>query len=161
MRNSEKFAWATAAALAVALGGMSYTFLIHGNVEPHADGRTAVLLLPDERNLVLSEMRGLLEGVQAIVQASVAGDMQSVATTATSVGMIAAQGESPQLISKLPLEFKTLGLGTHADFDELAQLAGVTDDPLEVLSSLGKIMDKCVTCHAGYRLGIEGADLEQ
>ncbi len=160
MKLGCKFCWLVSLILAVGLGGMAYMFLIRGNVEPHADGRTVVLLLPDERNKVLGEMRGLLETVQAVVQASVAGDMAAVSTAATAAGMIATQGETAQLMGKLPLEFKTLGMSTHQAFDDLALTASVTDDPLVVLEELGTLMDKCTGCHAGYRLGIEGADKE-
>jgi len=160
MKSGCKICWAISLTLAIGLAGMAYTFLVRGTVEPHADGRTVVLLLPDERNKVLGEMRGLLETVQAITRASVAGDMGTVVEVATAAGMIATKGETASMIRKLPLEFKTLGMGTHQAFDDLAALAGVSEDPMEVLAELGNIMDNCTSCHAGYRLGIEGADKE-
>ncbi|PCJ07418.1 MAG: hypothetical protein COB16_10975 [Rhodobacteraceae bacterium] len=80
--------------LALTLAGLGYTFVVKGNVEPHADGRTVVLLSADERNMVLGEMRGLLEAVQAVVQAAVEGDMEAVSAAAREVGMAAAEGES-------------------------------------------------------------------
>ncbi len=160
MSLAGKLGWLLSAVLAVGLGAMSYTFLIAGQTEPHADGRTVVLLSADERNKVLGEMRGLLEAVQGITLAAVDGDMAEVQAVATSVGMAAAGGESPALIRKLPLEFKTLGLGTHQAFDDLATLAASSDDPMEVLGEMGAVMSNCTSCHAGYRLGIEGADKE-
>jgi len=153
--------WTISVVLAAGLLGMGFVFVVKGNVEPHADGRTAVLLLPDERNLVLAEMRGLLETVQTVLQAAVAGDMQAVSTAATAAGMAAAEAESAALLGKLPLEFMTLGMGTHKAFDALAATAQGTEDPLVVLGELGVIMDRCTGCHAGYRLGIEGADKEE
>lgn len=147
--------------LIVAIAGLAYFFVVKGNTEPHADGRTVVLLAADERNMVLGEMRGLLETVQAVVQASVAGDMSAVSKVASAAGMVAAEGESAALIGKLPLDFMRLGMGTHKAFDALSLTAAGTDDPMVVLSELGTIMDKCTGCHAGYRLGIEGEDGEE
>jgi len=161
MKLACKLGWLLSLALAIGLAAMSYTFLIKGATEPHADGRTVVLLAADERNKVLGEMRGLLETVQAITLAAVDGDMETVQTLASASGMAAARGESASIISKLPLSFKKLGLGTHQAFDELATLATVTSDPLDILREMGAVMGNCTSCHAGYRLGIEGADREQ
>ncbi len=161
MKLACKFGWLLSFALAIGLAAMSYTFLVAGTTEPHADGRTAVLVSADERNKLLGEMRGLLETVQGITLAAVDGNMEEVQSLATAVGMAAPRGESPALLRKLPLEFKTLGLGTHRAFDDLATLASVSEDPLEILGELGKVMGNCTSCHAGYRLGIEGVDNEQ
>jgi hypothetical protein len=155
MKSGCKTCWTLILILALGLGLMAYTFLIRGNVEMLEDGRTAVLLTADERTRVLGEMRGLLETVQTVIVAATEGDMQTIAEASTRAGMAAAEGESPQLIGKLPLEFKTLGLGTHAAFDDLAELAGTTDEPMVVIEELGAIMNNCVFCHQNYRLGIE------
>jgi hypothetical protein len=147
--------------LVAALVGMAYFIVVPGNVRPHADGRSVVLLTSDERNKVLGEMRGLLETVQAVVLAATEGDMQAVSAAASAAGMAAAKGESAALIGKLPIEFMSLGMGTHKAFDALALTAQGTDDPLVVLSELGAIMDNCTACHAGYRFGIEGEDSKE
>ncbi|MDQ2091603.1 hypothetical protein [Marimonas arenosa] len=153
-----KAGWAVSAVLAAALGAGAYLFVIQGNTEPYEDGRTAILLSKDERNRVLGEMRALLEASKAITQAAVKGDMETVATEARAVGMVAAEGESPVLIAKLPLEFMTMGYSAHRAMDDLADLAGRSDDPLEILGALGEAMEICTGCHAGYRLGVEGQD---
>lgn len=160
MKRKCRFCWFVSMLLALTLMGIGYTFVVKGNVEPLADGRTAILLLPEERNMVLGEMRGLLEAVQTVIQAATAGDMQAVSAAASAAGMAAAEGESAALIGKLPLEFLTLGMGAHKAFDDLAETAENTDDPLVVLRELGDMMDACTGCHAGYRLGIEGEDRE-
>lgn len=64
------------------------------------------------------------------------------------------------MIGKLPLDFMTLGMGTHKAFDALADTAENTDDPLVVLGELGDVMNRCTGCHSGYRFGIEGEDRE-
>ncbi|MEP2531876.1 hypothetical protein [Shimia sp.] len=158
MDMAGKAGWAVAGVLAAALGLSGYVFVVGGNTVPYEDGRTVILLTKDERNLVLGEMRGLLEAVQGITQAAVAGDMDEVAAQASAVGMAAADGESPALMAKLPLDFMTLGLGAHRSMDALAELAGTTDDPLVILGAMGDAMDACTGCHAGYRLGVEGID---
>ena len=132
--------------------------IIKGNTEPYEDGRTAILLSKDERNRVLGEMRGLLEASKGIVQAAVAGDMETVAAEARAVGMVAAEGESPALMAKLPAEFMALGFSAHRAMDDLADLAGTTDDPLVVLGALGEAMEVCTGCHAGYRLDVAQPD---
>ena len=97
-------------------------------------------------------MRGLLEAAQAIIEASVANDMATVEAEARKVGMAAAQGESPALMAKLPLEFMTLGLGTHQAMDDLADLAATNPGKDAVLGALAETMLNCTACHASYRL---------
>ncbi len=153
-----KAGWALSAVLAAALGVGGYVFVVQGNTKPYEDGRTAILLSKDERNRVLGEMRGLLEASQGIVQAAVAGDMDTVAEEARAVGMAAAEGESAAMMAKLPLAFLRQGMAAHKAMDDLADLAGTTQDPLVILGALGQAMEICTGCHAGYRLGVEGPD---
>ena len=158
MNISGKLGWIVALVLALALGMMSYTFLIKGKTVPYADGRTSILLSPDERNGVLGEMRAILAGVQDIIENTVNGDFDAAETRARAMGMAAANAENPQLIAKLPLEFKTLGLGLHGAFDDLGDLISTSDDKLEVIAAVSDIMVQCVACHDAYRLGIEGIE---
>lgn len=153
-----KAGWGLSAILAgvIVVGG--YKIFVGGNTMPYADGRTVVLLSADERNRVLGEMRALLEGAKGIVQASVAGDMATVAAEARAVGMAAAKGESPALMAKLPGEFLTMGMSAHKAMDDLADLAEQGAEPMAVLGALGQAMEVCTGCHAGYRLGVEGVD---
>jgi hypothetical protein len=137
--------WVVTAAVAVA-------FFVRGQTRVASDGRTAVLLTPDERDLVLSEMRGVLASVQSIVEAVNAGDMKRVAEAARDGGMAAAADVNPALMAKLPLEFKELGFGMHRHFDELAAAADSGASREEVLGSLSAQLSTCVGCHAGFRL---------
>ena len=139
--------------LAVALLGAAYVFVVRGKTAPGDDGRTTVLLSSAERDMVLGEMRGMLEAVRDITGAIAENDMFGVIETAKSVGMGATGNEPVSLVAKLPLEFKTLGMQTHGAFDELATLASVSEDPLEVAGALNEIMYNCTSCHAGYRFG--------
>jgi hypothetical protein len=127
-------------------------FFVRGQTRMAPDGRTAILLAPDERNLVLTEMRGMLGTVQGMVNGVKAGDLKQVAQAARASGMAAAADVNPALMAKLPLEFKQLGLSVHKRFDEIATEAdsGVSHEKL--LGSLGTQLSACVACHASYRI---------
>jgi hypothetical protein len=128
------------------------TLFVRGQTTPSTDGRKAVVLTAQEHDLVLMEMRGMLQSVQGVVGALATDDMAAVAKAARASGMAAAADTTPALMAKLPLEFKQLGLSVHKGWDGLAQLAehGATTD--EVLNRLETQLSSCVGCHAGYRL---------
>lgn len=133
-----------------------YKFLIQGSVAPTDDGRTAILLTGAERDHVLGEMRGFLETVEGVVTGISDNDMQAVAEVASAAGMAGVASEPAALIGKLPLDFKTLGMDTHALFDDLAAAASDTNDPAVVTAKLSTLMQNCTSCHAGYRFDVEG-----
>jgi len=153
-----KLGWALALFFAVVSGVLTYTFILKGNAFLGEDGRTTIVLTETEKARVLGEMRNLLEGVQIITGAIAADDMELVAEAATNLGMKVANADSPELIAKLPLEVKTMGLGAHAAFDALAETALNTDDRIVVLTELSTLMETCVACHGGYRIAIENFD---
>ncbi|HIP22549.1 MAG TPA: hypothetical protein EYG79_02970 [Rhodobacteraceae bacterium] len=134
----------------------AYKFIIAGSTEVADDGRTAILLEAGERDFVLGEMRLFLETVQGVVAAVAENDMAKVAALSTAVGMGSTGGETAALIGKLPLDFKTLGLATHALFDDLAAEATDLGDATVVTASLGVLMENCTSCHAGYRFDVAG-----
>ncbi|MBU6464659.1 MAG: hypothetical protein KGK01_15875 [Bradyrhizobium sp.] len=127
-------------------------FFVRGQTHVTPDGRTAVLLASDERNLVLTEMRGMLKTVQVVVDGLKVGDMKQVAQAARTSGMAAAADASPALMARLPLEFKQLGLGVHKRFDEIAAAADSGASREQLLASLSTQLSACVACHANYRL---------
>jgi hypothetical protein len=127
-------------------------FFVRGQTQVAPDGRTAVLLASDERNLVLTEMRGMLETVQVVVEGLKGGDMKHVAQAARASGMAAAADVNPALMARLPLEFKQLGLSVHKRFDEIAAAADSGASREQLLASLSTQLSACVACHAGYRL---------
>lgn len=132
-----------------------YLFVIRGETLPASDGRTAILLGPGERDLVLAEMRGFLVAVQGITQAVADQDPAAVAAAARQVGAAAQQGVPASLVGKLPLDFKRLGFDTHSRFDQLALNAEQFGDTSEVLPELATLMGNCVACHAAYRIDPE------
>lgn len=141
--------------LVIILG--AYKFVFQGSVAniKSDDGRTAIVLLPSEKDLILDEMRGFLSASQQIIQAVSQDDMQNVVIAAKKVGL-AAQEEVPgSLVGKLPMAFKKLGFDTHTKFDELAMDAGDMEDKEQTLKLLAELMQNCVACHAAYRLDLE------
>ena len=152
MKGSCKFSWLLNLVLLVALAGLAYKFIVVGNVVKSEDGRTALVLEAGERDLVLSEMRGFLESVQAITEAIGKNDMKTIAEEAKKVGMPAAGDVPATLMAKLPLEFKELGLNTHKAFDALGAEASDMGDGKVVLEKLSQLMLNCTGCHASYRL---------
>ena len=78
------------AALLGVIAAMGYTFLVTGKTVPAEDKRSAIVLEPAERSLVLTEMRGFLIAVQAITEAVTRTDARAIAAAARPMGMAAA-----------------------------------------------------------------------
>lgn len=143
------------AIIAVLLGviaAMAYTFLVAGKTVTAEDKRSAIVLEPAERSLVLGEMRGFLIAVQAITEAVTRNDAKAIADAARPMGMAAAGGVPATLVAKLPLEFKQLGHGVHEDFDRLALDADALGDVKHAHAQLSETLKKCVACHALYQI---------
>ncbi len=147
-----RFCWILVVVLLVTTGTLIGKFIILGETQLATDGRTAIILEPAERDLILTEMRAFLGSVQGIVVAANSDDMQTVVEAARKSGM-PPQGQVPDaLAGKLPLAFKTLGFDTHKRFDQLALDAGQLGDRGHTLEQLGELMNNCIACHAQYRL---------
>lgn len=143
--------WLSLVAVVMVAAGMTYKFIFHGAVQPTADGRQAIQLDDNERQLVLAEMRAFLESVQQITVGIAQNDMERVAASARKVGLATQQAVPASLVGKLPLTFKKLGRDTHAKFDAMALDAEQFEDSGHSLSQLGTLMQNCVACHAAYR----------
>lgn len=146
-----KFCWFSVFVLVLILTGLTYKFVVQGEVAETVDGRTAILLEKHERDLVLSEMRTFLESVQQITGGISDKDMTRVAEAAQKSGMSSQADVPGSLVGKLPLSFKQLGFDTHTKFDELALDARDLGDRDHTLSQLTAILNNCVACHAAYR----------
>ncbi len=127
-------------------------FFIRGNTAPGTDKRTAVVLAPAERELILAEMRGLLTTVHDVLDGLNKNDMKQVADAARRAGMGSAADVNPALMAKLPLDFKSLGMSVHHDMDDLAQAANSGKSPAELQTMLTNTMSKCLGCHAAWQL---------
>ena len=115
------------------------------------DKRIEISLLPEERELILGEMRSLLVGVKGIIQGLSTDDFERVKESAIGNGMGMAQDINPALIAKLPMSFKAMGMGVHKSFDELAaKIPGATSK--EILKEVDAIMSSCVACHSAFKI---------
>jgi hypothetical protein len=127
-------------------------FFIRGSTVAGTDGRTAIVLHPRERELVLTEMRGLLVATQGILDGANMGDMQRISKAARAGGMAGTAEVSPALMAKLPLEFKALGMSVHHEMDEIAKAAEDGKPAAELLKMTSGTLTKCVACHAAWQL---------
>ena len=145
----------SAVVLAAATLALVYLFVIRGQTLPAGDGRTAILLAPGERDMVLGEMRDFLIAVQGITQAIVDEDAKAAVAAARRVGAAAQQGVPPSLVGKLPIEFKRLGFDTHQRFDQLALNIETFEETGQALPELAELMGNCTACHGAYRFELE------
>jgi cytochrome c556 len=127
-------------------------FFIRGNTTSGSDGRTAIVLQAAERDLILSEMRGLLSATQGILEGANGGDMQRIIKASSAAGMKGSADVNPLLMAKLPIEFKTLGMSIHHDMDEIAKAAATGTSAAEILKMTAATMTKCVACHSAWQL---------
>ena len=152
MTKSCKLPWLINLVFLGVILAMGYMFLLRGNTVASEDGRTAIVVTEGERQLLLAEMRGFLEAIQAITEAAGEDDMAAIATVARAVGSASTAEVPVALMGKLPLEFKTLGFSTHSLFDELAMNAEGIGDASIMMTGVGNLLQNCTSCHAGYKI---------
>lgn len=119
-------------------------------------GRTIIALTQAEREIILEEMRGMLEGIQKVSAGLVNEDLKAVAEAARPQGMHVMHGIPGTLKAKLPMEFKQLGMGMHNDFDQMALDAESLGDPKHTLRQVNGLLQKCVACHSTYQIRVSG-----
>lgn len=130
------------------------TMFVRGNTAPASDGRIAVMLQGPERDLVLTEMRGMLMAVRGISEGLAENRRADVVQAARDGGSSAMGGVPMSLMAKLPLDFKGMGLAMHKGFDELAAAAEHGESTDKLLGRLSGQLNQCVGCHQGYRIDI-------
>lgn len=119
------------------------------------DDRVKVVLKPDERHLVLLEMRSFLNVLQIISDAVTREDMTAVAEAARSMGSGAANQIPPQTVAKLPETFQMLAGTVHTSFDVMALDAESLGDPMHTQRQLARLMQTCNACHGIYQVAVE------
>lgn len=127
-------------------------FFLRGSTAAGTDDRTAIMLHPEERELVLSEMRGLLVATQGILEGANQGDIPRIIKAARAGGMAGTAEVNPALMAKLPLEFKALGMSVRHEMDEIAKAAEEGQPTSELLKMTSDTLTKCVACHAAWQL---------
>jgi len=116
------------------------------------DERQRLEVPPEARDLVLAEMRHMLEAVDGTLDGLVSGRMEALAQAARKGGTAFAVDLDPAVADRLPQEFKQLGMRTHRAFDDLAESASTGAGEQEILRQLSELTGNCVACHAAYRL---------
>ena len=119
-----------------------------------ADQRASLVLLDEERHLVLLEMRNFLAVLQTITDAITREDMKEIARAARSMGSGAANEIPPRTVAKLPEEFKVLAGGVHTTFDLMALDAESLADPKHTLVQMNELLQKCNACHGIYQIKV-------
>lgn len=122
------------------------------SAENHLDQRQILFLNGLQRQHVVGEMRALLSGIQAILEALSADDMVAVAQFARPLGAGMASKAEDHLKGVLPPEFMQLGIDVHNDFDLIAELAESSAASEAVLGQLSTTMKKCLVCHSSYQI---------
>jgi len=150
-----KVCWGVVAVLVLIIVGGAYKFMIQGVTEQSSDGRMAIKLNENEKNLVLEEMRAFLTSTQQIVASINNKDLKQAGKSARAVGRAAQDAVPGTLMGKLPMEFKKLGVDTHNKFDVMAMDAEQLEDGDHSMNQLAELLQNCVACHASYRIELE------
>ena len=116
------------------------------------DPRQLIALDAHGRAELLSEMRGHLVNVQALLEGLAKADLKSAANAASASGLASASEAADDLVRQLPKDFTALGMRLHQDFDRIADAANQGRDARQLLLQLADTMQKCVACHALYKL---------
>lgn len=156
MKSSVKTAW-LGLAVSLALAGTA-AVAEPAKAAPQVigkDDRLKLVLLPDERHLVLLEMRNFLQVVQTMADALTREDMKTVAEVARSMGSGAANEIPPKTVAKLPDTFKMLAGSVHTTFDVIALDAESMGDAKHTLTQMGRLLQTCNACHGIYQVTTE------
>jgi cytochrome c556 len=124
----------------------------HDHHAPATDNRSVLKLTPDERMMILEEMRLFLDGVQKMTYSLSKQDMQAAADAARNMGQKMAHELPPTLRAKLPQEFRQLGATVHGSFDQMAMDAETLQDVSYTLNQLSATLKNCASCHATYQI---------
>lgn len=120
--------------------------------EADEERRTPVVLRPNEKAAMLSDMREYLKGLQEIFAALAKGDMTAVATRAQSLGTINIFQTYLMFPTVSGVRFRELSSLVHEDFEAIATDATANRSPNATLEKLSLTMKHCVSCHDSFRL---------
>lgn len=120
-----------------------------------SDAREAIILSRAERDLLLAEMRLMLESTEGVVAGLAAKDMQAIAQAAARSAPNAAGTVDQELHGSLPEAFVHSGAGAHGGFNDIARLAREGAGAEAVTRRLSLTLQQCTSCHAAYRVEVE------
>ena len=129
-------------------------FFVKGTTQPSRDGRKEIMVAAGERDLILGEMRQLLKAVHGVTTGwgTQGAGLKDAERAARAAGMAMAADERLELLAKLPLAFKQLGMSVHQDMDNLADGIAQGETTQQVLIRVSSITARCTACHDLYRL---------
>ena len=139
---------------AVTVGAEALLFMAEpriGAAQPASDNRQQVMLPAMGRDMVLTEMRGMLAAVGDILRALAANDSAAAAKAARASGMAKAADGEREIKRRLPPPFLQLAMKTHATFDTIADALDASAPRDQVLGKMADLTANCVACHAAYR----------
>lgn len=147
-----KLCWTLLAGALIAIVVVILIFATGNKTGTGTDGREVIVLKPQQRDLVLTEMRAFVESLRDINQALGSDDTDMFQQASLKAGLKAQQGVPLDMMKALPLPFKKLGMATHKQFDELAASAKQGANTRQLLTELSQLLNNCVACHAAYQL---------
>lgn len=116
------------------------------------DARERLVVPAPARDMVLAEMRTMLEALSGILDGLSRGDRDAASAAARSAGMAVAVDMDPAVRDLLPVAFVELGTATHRQFDAVAAEIDQGAQTDAILRDLADLTVKCVACHASYRM---------
>ncbi|MBN8607027.1 MAG: hypothetical protein J0L81_08935 [Caulobacterales bacterium] len=128
-------------------------------VDPQAagaarDAREAITLSRTERDLVLGEMRLMLESTEGVVAGLAANDMQAIEQAAARSSPSAPGTVDQAMHGALPEAFLHSGAAAHGGFADIARLARDGAGAEAINARLSQTLHQCTSCHATYRVEV-------
>lgn len=118
---------------------------------PVEDSRILLELAPDEFATMQRTMRGNVEALHAILEATARSDRPAIADAAREVLRNRPSTETASLKETLPPGWTTLGSTVHRELATLATDVTAGLPMAEVPGRLARVTAACVTCHQTYR----------
>lgn len=136
--------------------GLIYKFFYQGEkVVLAKDGRSEIKMSKENREFVMSEMRGFLESVQKINAGITKNNPEIITKVSQQSGTCKVDAVPQGLVKSLPYEFKQMGFQTHELFDVISKMAKKNYDRQQTQEKLNQLLNNCVACHKTYKISVE------
>jgi cytochrome c556 len=121
-------------------------------VQQGPDVRQPIALAAGQRDALLKEMRAMLAAMQGMMDGAAQLDVARIRAMAQSVGVRSIVGRDDALRDQLPEAYRQQEFEVRSAFDALADAVRGFTARDTTLAYLSRIAQKCVACHATYRL---------